>query len=352
MSIAKTFIPNWKIALGIPGIIFIACFLITLTVKFKVNPELLSNAILSDLLIVAPLIYFLVIRKTKISRLTVARVFMAGLIVAGFILPAESNLFLHSIKYWISPFVEAVVIFFVAKKFYIAGKKTNAINKSKPDFLLHCRAVMIQVLGNEKLGNIIATEIAVLYYSFLGSPNKKIDNKTRFSLYKENGIETVLWAILSLFIIETVGTHLLLGMWSRILAWVFTGLSFYTCLQIFAHIRAVKARPIIINPDSLEIHNGLAGDAYISFDNIESFEVSKKIPAGRNAVKIALLKKMENHNIIVFLKKPIEVTRIFGIKKTTDAIMFYVDQSNEFANSLSSKLEGKLRMNFNDKISA
>lgn len=174
-----------------------------------------------------------------------------------------------------------------------------------------------------------------MYYVFLGSRDKTIDNETKFTSYKENGVAILLWTILSIFLIETTGMHFLLSLWSKTIAWVLTGLSFYTCLQVFAHIKAVKARPIIINKDSLEIHNGLSGDAYIQFDNIEKFELSKKKPQDRNTIKIELLKGLENHNIVVYLKKPIQVTKIFGIKKSTDTVLFYVDKSKEFSKALT-----------------
>jgi hypothetical protein len=132
--------------------------------------------------------------------------------------------------------------------------------------------------------------------------------------------------------------HFLFSLWGKTIAWILTGLSFYTCIQLFGHIKAIKARPITINKDSLEIHNGLAGDAYIHFDNIEKFELSKKIPQGRNPVKIALLNGLENHNIVVYLKTPIQVTKVFGIKKNADTVLFYVDKSKEFSNSLSLQL--------------
>ncbi len=130
---------------------------------------------------------------------------------------------------------------------------------------------MFQVTGNEKFGNIVSSEIAVLYYAFFGSKDKTIDNEIKFTSYKENGVAVVLWTILSIFLIETTGMHFLLSLWSKTIAWVVTALSFYTCIQLYAHIKAIKARPTIINIDSLEIHNGLAGDAYIQFDNIEKF---------------------------------------------------------------------------------
>lgn len=339
MKISSKNQPNWLVALGIPILTYLCCFIITMTSKFKANNDLISNAILIDILVVAPLIYFLAIRKSNVSRITVSRIFIVGILVASFILNADSSIFLQLIKTWVSPVIEATVIFIIGRKFYIANKKAKATNNNRIDFLIHCRNVMFQVTGNEKFANIISSEISVLYYAFLGRRDKTIDNKTKFTSYKENGVAIMLWAILSILLIETTGMHFLLSMWSNTIAWVLTALSLYTCMQLFAHIKAVKARPIFINKTVLEIHNGLAGDAYIPFSNIDKFELSKKIPKDRNTIKIALIKGLENHNIVVYLKTPMHVTKMFGIKKSTDTVLFYVDKSSEFENALTSRLK-------------
>jgi hypothetical protein len=41
----------------------------------------------------------------------------------------------------------------------------------------------------------------------------------------------------------------------------------------------------------------------------------------------------------VYLKTPIQATKIFGIKKTTETILFYVDKSKEFSNALAAQLK-------------
>jgi hypothetical protein len=329
--------PNWTLALGLPFCIFLACFFIARSAKFILNNEVLSNAILIDLLITAPLVYFIVIRKTTVPKITVIRVFIVGLLVATLMLNSHSNIFLHIIKTWVSPVIEGLIIFFIGRKFYNANKIAK-INNNEVDFLIHCRSLMHQVIGNEKVGNIIASEISVFYYAFVSKKNTAIDYKSTFTSYKENGLALVLCAILGLFLVETAAVHLVLNLWSKTIAWVLTGLSVYTCIQLFAHIRAIKARPIIVNKDAIEIHNGLAGDAYISFANIEKIECSNKLPQNRRGIKIALLKGLENHNTIVYLKSPIEVTKIFGIKKSTDTVLFFVDKPIHFLSAVNIKM--------------
>lgn len=322
--------PNWSIALGIPFLIYLLCLLIPLSSVFTANRHILSNAILGDLLITAPLIYFLAIRKTGIAKLSVLRVFAAGILFAGFILRGHSEPVLQLIRTWISPLIELLVVFIICRKFYAACK--NAKAGEHHDFLLHCRRVIYEIVANEKAAAILSSEIAVFYYAFSVRKRRPADYLTRFSSYKENGLPAILIAILFIFLIEAIGMHFLLSLWNKIAAWIITGLSLYTCMQLFAHIRAIKARPIILNPHFFEIHNGLAGDSLIELDNINKIELSSKTPGNRSSIKISLLKGLEPHNVVVYLKKPVTVTKAFGIKKQTDTVLFFVDKPKEFMN--------------------
>lgn len=339
MTITKPTRPNWAIALGIPLLISLCCYLITFSPKFAAENELLSTGILADLLVTAPLVYLLAIRKSDVSKLTVIRVFIIELLFASIILHAHSGVVLKFIKTWISPMIELYVVSVVCRKFYVANKKAKASDTDRIDFLLHCRSVVFDVFGNRKIANVISSEVAVIYYALFGKKEKCIDYKTRFTSYKENGLLLILGVVLFVFLIETSGVHFLLSIWNSTVAWIITGVSLYTCLQLFAHIRAIKARPVIIRKDSFEVHHGLAGDAFFEFQNIEKIELSNKKPGGRQAVKISLLSGLENHNVVVYLKTPIEVTKVFGIKRSSDTVLFFVDRPKEFLDVVTNLME-------------
>ncbi len=329
---------NWKIAIGIPALIFFSCYLITFTAGFKSNGSMLSLAIIGDLLITAPVVYLFLIRKTSVSKLTVLRVLFVGILVAGAILNTESGYLVHVLKIWVSPILEGTFIFFIARKFYLANKEAKLKGFGKIDFLNHCRIVLTKVTGNKKMADILSSEVAVFYYAFIARKAKDIDNIKTFTSYKANGVILVLSTFLSLFLLETVGAHFLLTLWNTVVAWVFTGLGLYTCLQFYAHIKSIRARVIRINDQYLELHMGIAADAFIDFDNIEKIEISTKKCNDTDAVKIALIKGLENHNIIISLKNPVEVIKIFGIKKRAKTILFFVDNPKNFIQSINTKM--------------
>lgn len=325
---------NWRLALGLPMMVLLACFLISRSALFIPGRDILSNAILADILITAPLLYFLAIRKTNVSRWTVARVFILCLLAAGIILNKADNGLLHFIKAWISPLIELSLIIFISRKFYLANLHAKSTQRNSIDFLNHCRYIMKEVTGSEKAGNILSSEIAVFYYALVGRKYRKTDHLQTFSNYRENGIILVLGTFLCLFMIEAIGVHFLIALWQPVVAWVFTILSLYTCLQLFAHIRATRSRPTRIGATALELRNGLAADVTIEFDKIDEIVLSKKISTDGLQVKLALLNGLEPHNVVIRLKETIVVTKIFGIKKKADVILFHIDCPVQFVQSV------------------
>ncbi len=322
--------PNWKLAIGLPALVILTCILIVFTPIYQIKKSLLTPAILLDLLITAPLLYYFVIYNSTVPKKTVIRVFMIGLLFAGILVGTDSSKFLLQIKKWVAPILELYVVVSLYTNFSNAKKNAVKSGKEDFDFLPFCRLSLINFLGNKRLGTLIASEIAVFYYAFSINPSKPIDYKRYFSYHKKNGILLVLGTFLSLFIIETAGMHLVFQLWSKTAAWILTGISIYTCLQLFAHIRSIKSRPIYINDDTLELHNGLAGDASIPYTIIKEIDFTNKMPSAGTIQQLVLIKGFEGHNCVIHLTEPITINRLFGIEKVCDTILFNCDQPKLF----------------------
>ena len=67
--------------LTLPFLIIASLILLTKSNFFSENSQLLSNAITVDLLLIVPLIYFLIIRKRDIPKITVLTVFIIGIVL-------------------------------------------------------------------------------------------------------------------------------------------------------------------------------------------------------------------------------------------------------------------------------
>jgi hypothetical protein len=188
------------------------------------------------------------------------------------------------------------------------------------------------LLGNKKLGNVVASEISTIYYVFFCA-TKKTENP-KFTSYKESGVLAVLYALLMVLTIETITMHFVFALVGNIFAWILTGLSIYTCLQFFAHIRAVKLRPSNIENNILHLHMGLAADANIDIANIKAIELTTKDYVDNDFVKISLFKKLESHNVRIELYESIEVIKMFGLKSESKTILFFVDSPAELKETI------------------
>jgi hypothetical protein len=327
--------PGLLLRFLLPALIFLTCILITFTREFLLYPNTFATAITLDLTVTAPFAYYLVIRKSQISRLTVLRLFIAGIFLAGILLPNNSHSLLKVIKTWVSPMIELSIVALLVKRSYITNKRLRASNAPTPDFLIHCRVMMTAICGSEKIASVLASECAVFYYIFTNNKQPVPGNSTAFTYHKENGILLIIPIFISLFIIETIALHFLLLQWNRRAAWVLTGLSLYSCLQLFAHMKAIKARPILLAENGIQLRNGLlGGDAVIDIENIRKVEIIKKSQQTGNVVKLSLFKGLENNNIQLQLVHPIKVIKAFGITRKANIIQFKVDDAQAFKSRL------------------
>ena len=192
--------PNLTLAIGLPLLIFAACIIIALSAAFGLHTDRLSTAITLDLTITAPLVYYLFIRNTTVPKITVVRVFVAGMVIAGLLLRNRPHFLLNALHTWIAPVMESVVIFIIVRKFYQANKALRQNEPGGMDFMVHCRAVMKEIIGHEKAANMLSGEIAVLYYAFFSRRNKAIDERTTFTYHRKNGIWLVLGTFLGFFL--------------------------------------------------------------------------------------------------------------------------------------------------------
>ncbi|WP_027002769.1 hypothetical protein [Hugenholtzia roseola] len=327
--------PNWYLAIGIPLLIAISSFCITQTEAFSNNAELLSQAILVDMLLLAPFLYYLVIRKSTAGKHTLLRLWLLSLLVLELILGNQAGENLTAwqyVKTFVYPLLEIGLLLWLGYSFYVARKE---LKTQQVDFPNLTRQMLGKIMGQSKATNFVAAEIICLYYVFAWEKKAKPNYQTSFSTYQESGGIGLLYGLLFILLVETLVLHLLLAQWNPTVAWVATGLSLYACLQIFAHTRAIKMRPIVLDTNNLQIYNGLAAEAIFSYDKIEKVELSNETPSDKKAIKMVLLPDLETHNCAIFLKEEVAVSKFFGIKQKTNLLLFYTDRPQDFLHQLA-----------------
>lgn len=326
------------IILSAPLLIFGIMMLIAQSVSFANNSSQLSLAITLDLLLTAPLVYYLLIRKTKIPRTTIIPVMITGMIVGTMILPTDNQYYFSLFKTWVLPIVEVAILAFVIYKVNKTIKRFKQKNKGSVDFMTALKNTCAEILP-EKLVGFVATEIAVLYYGFVDWKKRKL-NHNEFSYHKNGGSIALLGSIIFIIVIELLVAHILLAKLNVVVAWVLTCFSIYSCIQFWGFVRSMYKRPIAIKNGQLLLKHGIMTEVVIDICDIESVEIStKSIEHIEHARKLSFLGEMDSHNIIIRLRTERTLFGLYGINRSFKTIAFYVDDKETFVKALQAAIE-------------
>ncbi|MDA9348547.1 hypothetical protein OAC54_01970 [Polaribacter sp.] len=323
---------------GIPLLIIGIMVFITKSNIFSANPSSLSIGITFDLLLTVPLVYFLLIRKTNIPKITVVTFLIVGIIICSLILPTENQYYLNLFKTWVLPFVELSILSFVI--FNVRkGIKRYKLNKTESfDFFTTLKNTCYEILPKGIVIPVV-TEIAVFYYGFVHWKKRKLkDNE--FTCHKDSGTVSLLIAIMFIVAIETITFHILLAKWNTTVAWILTFLSIYSGIQIFGFVKSMFKRPISIENDKLFLRYGIMNETTIDLVNIDSIEISSKdIELNTETRKLSFLGELESHNVVIKLKKENTLIGLYGIKRTYKNLALHVDNKIEFKNRINNALQ-------------
>ncbi|MEQ8424004.1 MAG: hypothetical protein RIA63_04790 [Cyclobacteriaceae bacterium] len=294
---------------------------------FTVNPDSLSLGITLDLLLTVPLIYFLLIRNKDIPNITVVPFFVAGVIIASFILPEENQYYLNLAKTWVLPVVELGILTLIIIKVRKATKYFIQIDN--PDFFTALKGACAEALPKQVVVPF-AFEIGVFYYAFVDW-KKRRPNKNEFTYHKDSGSIALLATILFLVIFETIAIHLLLAKWSDTAAWIMTGLSIFSGYQVLGFLKSLSRRPITITDEYLNLYCGILSEAVVPLKDIEKVELSSKfLDFDQSTRPLSPLGKIEGHNVVITLQKEHVISGFYGIKRKFRTLALHVDQKEEF----------------------
>ena len=323
---------------SLPIAVFLGSIFLALSDLSKQHPELYSG-ITYDLILTGPLLFFF-LSKRKASKYLISLFVSAGIIAAYLVIPKTEQLHLNLIRFIVIPLVELVAMITVVRFAIKTAKKIRlqAVD-SKPDFYTILQQSAVDATKSERIGSIIGSELAVIFYSFFAWKKRPLAEH-EFSLHKDSGSLALYWCVLLILAVELVGLHVLLVRWSELGAWIIFGCSLYGMMMIFAHLKALTRRPYRINAHSVTLRYGIVASVEIPFDAIDSIELSDKTPEEKPFThsKLALLGNLEMHNTIIHLNRKLAVTYMYGIRKSVDRILFHVDEKQVFKALLEMEL--------------
>jgi hypothetical protein len=295
----------------------------------------MSKAVSFDLIVTAPLVYFLLIRKTTIPPLSVIPVFLLSLWIGSRILPAEGKSLFNLI--YTHHFQVAEILFIGTEAMLVYGIRKNylRIRRSYEHFQDDIREACLQYLNNRLFSQVLASEISIFYYLFVSKP--ATESGLSFSYHRNNGLKAITIALITVILLETVGLHWLVATWSNTWAWVLSCSSLYVLLLVTAQYKASVGLPIRISEAGLTIRNGLQSRVTVPFDQIEQVRAtfSDKGMEQEKVLRVNALGKMGSHNVVIQVKNTLEAQGMYGIRKPFRIIALDLDDPRSFVEALN-----------------
>ncbi len=307
----------------LPLLVVLISVVLVFSPVFNLDPEGLSIGITLDLMVTAPLLYFLLIRKKPISKLTVVPWLIGGILLANVLLPAGNQNLAQMAMTYVIPLIELGVFSLVIFRVYQLVKTYKAAGSKSKDFLTGVHESTQKVFGKGLAANLLAWELAIFYYCFV-KWRKPAYPENHFTYHKQAPIKTMLVVLMFLIVVETVVFHLLIQIWSTTAAWIFTILSVYTLFWILAQWKAMAFRPVIIEESHMHLRNGMAFQTKIPLNSLSQVVIVKNANKKEGKV-LSLLPEMDSPNLKLTLTAPIAVTGLYGTVTDEDIIFLKVD---------------------------
>lgn len=317
------------------GIPLALLFTLVLLMQFPLfqGSDTLNLALTADLLLAVPVVYLLLIRKSAIPNTTVVPVMMLGLLLGLYFLPEGGQVYLQLFKTWALPVIEISVLAFVVFKVRSAVLHHKRHHGKALDFYTAVKRTALDVLP-KRIAVPFATEIAVFYYGFFAWKSREL-KAHEFSYHKKSGTPATFGAFIFMIGVETAALHLLLAEWNALAAWVLTGLSIYTAIQLFGFGKSLSRRPIYIQDGNLHLRYGILTEARVPLTAISSVALSRKpLVKDQLAQKLSPLGDFESHNVVLSLDQPYTLTGLYGMTKQFHTLGIYLDQPAAFKDFL------------------
>lgn len=321
---------------SLPAIIILSMVWLTQSPLFAPHANQLAFAITIDLLVTAPLVYFLIIRKKAIPNTSIVLVIGIGVIVASMILPKSHQNTLEFIKFWILPFIELFVVSYVI---YTVRKSIKAFKLTESyDFHANIKIALAAIMPQKVIG-FVSMEISAFYYAFVNWKKLKL-KPNEYAYHHESGTRAVLLVLLFLIAIETFVFHLLLQNWSSLVAWILSVLSIYSGFQILGILKSLSQRPIVIRGHQIILRYGILAEGEISIHQIKSIQGFKgEIIDEPEIQSFSPLGGIEGHNVLIELHAPFSYTGFYGLKKEAKTLALFIDDPVRFTSTVKSLLK-------------
>ncbi|MCM3671259.1 hypothetical protein M3181_20070 [Mesobacillus maritimus] len=227
--------------------------------------------------------------------------------------------------------------------------KSYKKNNNDENFPTKLQIVLMETLPKH-IALIVSREITMLYYLFTRKTRK--EEGMAFSYHKEIGYNGVLFALIGVILIESVGLFFLLHAWIPVLSWVHLALNGYGLLYLVSDYRAIVKLPIILTEHDLFIRVGSRRQIKIPYERIASINGGDRFLDQKKEKGIfkAILIEFDTPQFELNLKEPVTTTNLIGKPQEIMKVYITVDDKERFRQTLHQRLASSQHANANEEI--
>lgn len=292
-----------------------------------------------DLTLVVPGLFFaLVARPRRWSPASVAPLVVLGLVAAHLAVPAEHRASQELVR-GLPMVLELALLAWIGSRTLAALRRLRAERGTGAlDARRTIREVARAVVGRNAAAEVLAFELAVLYYGLVAwrAPLAPADGG-RFTAHRRNGYTQVVIGLVMVMACELFAAHVFVQtLWNEAAAWTLTALGVYGVVWFLGDWQALRRRPIELGPEALELRVGLRWDLTIPYRRIRSLRRLTGIVRKGPGLDVSVL---GSPTFELQLSEPVEAVGVYGRRKSADTVRFQVDDPEELETRLAARLE-------------
>jgi len=268
---------------------------------------------------VAAVYYWLVVRPGVRGRMSLVFVALVGLLRASFAFPS-----LIPGREFILAGLECAVI----------GAVILALRNARgADPVERIYGAVAGLVPAGIVSRALAGELSALYYAFAWRARVNAPSDARvFTLYRNSGVRDLFLLVGFASLIEIPAVHLVASHWSRLAAWILTGLGIYGAVWVLAIGRSFRLRPAYLAGDEIVIRLGLL--LSLRFPKNSICAVGHRRDS-TGAHDVCMCPKFAEPNVFIEFMTPVTVERLFGLRRQVQALGLCADDAEALLRNLS-----------------
>ena len=288
------------------------------------RPDLIAGALTVDLTLLVPLLYYLLLVRWRGWPLpTVLPVFLASVALAHGLIPDSRHHVLDLMDFGIAA-AEIALVGILVHKVIALRRAYRERTSTGLDVYSGLREGARPLLG-PVAGTALAYEVAVFYYLLFGWRRAGEPGPSSFTCHRKIAYGAVVIAVMMAGTVELVAVHLLVSLWSPLVAWILTGISAYALLWVIGDSHAIRLRPIELSASTLHIRLGLRWTMDVPLDSIVKVgTIDRALPRRTPAYLKAVLLGAPNTRIE--LSAPAEALGPYGLTRRVTTIDLQLDE--------------------------